>query len=155
ASKSPGQLTPALAKLVGQLLAQPKGKLGKLSASTLAELRAAVAKNADEKLLDPARRDAVAKARAGDVVKADPKAIKQRLAAGKDGWALIAEFPDDVAAHDLVLAELAKQDERLAKLVKTYQAQRKETDTSDHYALGLDDKLDRRLSPALGAAFRA
>jgi hypothetical protein len=155
ASKCPGQLTPALAKLVGQLIEQPKAKLGKLSAAALADLRAAVAKNADEKLLEPGKRDAVAKERAGDIVKADPKAIKQRLAAGEDGWALIAAFPDDTATHDLVLAELAKKDERLAKLVKTYHAQRKETDTSDHYSLDLDHKLDGRLSPALGAAFRA
>jgi hypothetical protein len=111
AAKAPGTLTPALAKVVGALLAAPKkAKLGKLGPAQLAKLREAVRKNADPSLLEPAARAAQERAGATGVVKADPKALLARLTAGEDGWKLIAEFPDDVAAHDAVLAALGKKD---------------------------------------------
>lgn len=59
AAKAPGTLTPALAKVVGALLAAPKkAKLGKLGPAQLAKLREAVRKNADPSLLEPAARAA-------------------------------------------------------------------------------------------------
>ena len=160
AAKAPGKITPALAKIVKALLDEPKkAKLGKVKPSTLAELRAAVAKNAEEKLLEPTVRAAVATARAGDTVKADVGGIKKRLAAGEDVWAIIAEFPDDVATHDLALAALAKRDATFKPTLERYQEQRAEEDIYDEWPREWDEKgragFDRRLSPAIGAAFRA
>jgi len=158
-AKAPGALTPELAEVVGALLADPKkAKLGKLGPKKLAELCAAVRKNADERLLEPAVRASVAKTRDAGVTKANPKDLAARLAKGEDGWALIAAFPDDVAAHDLVLAALAKEDKALSETVKRYEKARAEEDIWDAWPSRWDQKktaFDRRLSPVVGAAFRA
>ncbi|MFZ5443569.1 MAG: hypothetical protein ACOZQL_26420 [Myxococcota bacterium] len=156
AAKAPGALTPALAKVVGALLATPKkAKLGKLGPAQLQKLRAAVRKNADPSLLEPAARAEAEKSASAGVVKADKKALLARLAAGEDGWKLIAEFPDDVDAHDAVLTELARKDAALAETFDDYKKARAEDDVYDAWPGDWsDEQVDPRFSPVVSAAFR-
>ncbi len=154
AAKLPGEATAELAKLVGALLAAPtRATLGKLAPRTLAELRAAARKNADEALLEPTAREAVAQTRSIGTA-ADPTHLAQRLG---EGWALFAEFPDDVAAHDQLLAALANNDPALAHVVEKYRRARESSDVHDVWPGKYDPakNFDARLAPAIGAAFRA
>lgn len=157
AAKAPGAATPALARLVGALLDAPKkAKLGALEPAQLAELRAAVQKNADPSLLEPGAREAVERQRAGSVVKADRKAVLARLAAKEDGWKLMAEFPDDVETHDAILDVLAKKDAALAETVERYREARVARNIFDDWPdKWSKEKIDRRLSRPVAAAFRS
>ncbi len=157
AAKVPGSVTPELAKLVGGLLAKPeKAKLGKLGAKKLAELRAMVRKNVDPSLLEPAARAETEKDRSQGVRKADRKTVLARLAAKEDGWKLMAEFPDDVATHDLILDALAKKDRTLAESLERYRSTRAgEVGLSEWPNSYEKTKVDRRFSVPVAAAFRA
>lgn len=155
--KAPGRVAPALAGLVEGLLDEPETTpFGKLSAKTLAKLREAVRKNTAPELLDPAIAPATTKTkRGGKEASASPRQIQARLAAGEDPWAVIAELPEDVAAHDLALESIvsSKKDEELARRIKQYFGER----TADAYNTWPYDpaEYDRRLNPVIAAAFRS
>jgi hypothetical protein len=157
AAKAPGAATPALGKLVGGLLASPtKARLGRAKAARLAELCAAVRKNADPSLLEPRARAAAEKARAAGIAKADRSALKTRLAAKEDGWKLIAEFPDDVEAHDLILDALAKRDADIKRTLEQYRRAREAKHLFDDWPSSYSrEKVDRRFSRPVAAAFRS
>jgi hypothetical protein len=156
ANKAPGTITPALARAIAALLdGEPQARLGKVDAKALAELRAAIRKNADPALLEPSQRASVEKTRAGAGKKAGPKELAARLAAGEDPFRLVAEFPDDVAAHDVILTRLAL-DAKWKATVAAYQKTRASTDAFHEWPNRWQkDKPDARLSPIVGAAFRA
>jgi hypothetical protein len=150
AKKVPGETTKALAALLA------KGKIGKLKPKQLDELKQAVRKNADENLLEPAARARTSKERSAGIQKANPKDIAARLKKGEDGWTLIAEFPDDVETHDAILKSIAKKEKAFAKTLERYMQQRAEDDIWDKWPSEYsDEEIDKRLSPAIGAAFRA
>jgi hypothetical protein len=157
AKKAKGTITPALAKMMTALLANPKkAKLGKLGPKALEELRAAVKKNAEENLLEPAARDAVKAQRSAGVQKADKKELAKRLANGDDGWALISEFADDMDAHAIVLEKLAKKDKKLGEAVERFEKALAEDDVWNKWPSRWEEKeFDRRLSSCIGAAFRS
>ncbi len=155
--RSPGRVAVALAELVERLLEKrDTAKLGKISAETLATLRDAVRKNAPPELFDPAVAAAGAKAKAGKTgAAANARQIEARLAAGEDPWAVIAEYPDDVAVHDLALESIvsSKKDKELAARIKRYFSER----TSEAYNTWPCDpaEYDRRFNPVIAAAFRS
>jgi hypothetical protein len=186
ALKAPGEITPELARLVKALRERPAaGMLGKLDPKAIDGLRTEVRKKADPLLLEPALRPTVENLSVGTDVKADLKAIEARLKGGEDGWKLIAEFPDDVAAHDLVLKHLATRvqndaniadfamarasdkareymlkqlghDNRLKSMLEDYAKARASTDANYCWPdYSTKVRPDPRLSTAVGAAFRA
>jgi len=155
--KAPGRVGPALAGLVEGLLDKPEtAAFGKLSAKTLAKLGEAVRKNVAPELLEPAVGAATSKTkRSGKEEPSRRQQIQARLAAGEDPWALVAEFPDDVAVHDLALESIvaAKKDKELAARIKQYLGER----TSEAYNTWPYDpeKYDRRFNTVVAAAFRS
>jgi len=144
----PGTYTPALAKIVAQLLAQPaKAKLGKVTAKKLVELRAAAAKNADEKLLEPALRANVAKSRAI----AGPTADAILAALVKE------DKSDGRRTRSSAEGDAKVDDKSLKPLIERFEQQRGE-DVYDVWPSAYDLRkgpLDRRILPAVAAAFRA
>lgn len=154
--KAKGAITPGLAKMMLALLDAPKkAKLGKLKPAQLDELRASVRKNADERLLDPKGAAEVKAQRSMGVTKADAKDIAKRLQAGEDGWALIAEFPDDVEAHALLLKKMGAKDKKLEKFLKDFEAQKTKEVYDEWPSKWEADEFDRRIAPCVGALFRA
>lgn len=152
---SPGLVASALAELVERLLDEPRrAKLGVLAPDALAKLCEAVRKNAPPELLNPAVGAGSAKTRPASET-ATRRKIESRLAAGDDPWALIAEYPDDVDVHDLVLSFIASStdDEALAARIEEYFGER----TSHVYNLWPYNpaKYDRRFGPVVAAAFRS
>ena len=152
--KCKGQITPQLAAIVAALLDKPAtAKLGRLKPEQLVALREAVAKNAEPSQLDPKMARTVSAARAPAGKTSTPKEINARLAKGEDGWSLIDEFPDDVATHDLVLTKLAARDPALKKTVADYFEERASAAYSIWPYRGKN--YDKRLTPAISAAFRS
>jgi hypothetical protein len=154
AKRAPGTVTHQLADAIAAVLADPKAALGKVKAATLAELRAQVARNAEPEQLEPAVR-AARPQQATTGVRAEVAELERRLAAGDDPWGVIAEFPDDIAAHKLALAVLATTQ---GELVAAFEEARDSTDAYDAWPQPWeveDGRFDVRLAPAVAAAFRA
>jgi hypothetical protein len=156
ATAAPGEVTPALAAMLAGLWGRtPGARLGKLRVEALDEVRAAVQKNADPRLLEPRQRRAVAMARPLVGKRAAPKTLAARLGAGADPWALIAEFPDDVAGHDFILRALGSRPE-WASLCSQYREARAERRPWPVWPEpGQKPVPDSRWSIVVGAAFRA
>ena len=147
AADSPAELTRQLAWAVDRALADESAGLLSVPAVQVAELQAACAKNALPELLESAG--------AAKSDGPDPAEVTRALEAGDDPWSWISRYPDDVAVHDAALEHLATTDEALGDLIGQYFRQR----TREYYNEWPYDhrmaSFDRRLAPAIAAAFRA
>jgi hypothetical protein len=147
AASSKAELTRGLAWAIDRALADESAGLFAVTATQLAELKAACAKNAIAELLEGG-----GKGDGGGGI--DEAEILAELAGGADPWALIERHPDSVAVHDVVLEQVARGgDKELAKVVTSYFRERGDA----AYSQWPYDwqPFDRRLSTAVAAAFRA
>ncbi len=157
AKKSPGIVTQKLAEIMENLFRKPgKASLGKLDSKKLDELISETRKNLMAEHLEPERRADLAKERGEDKIKKlTPETFRKKVAEGAELTLLFEEYPDDVAAHDMILEEMGKSDEKFAKIIKNYFRERNDSAYNEWPYEWNMDELDNRLSFPVSAAFRS
>ncbi|WP_431686713.1 hypothetical protein [Hahella sp. NBU794] len=156
-----GSITQALAEALDETLTALETKpdsaqFGRLDHQKITDLISQTQANCSPEHLEPARRAALLEARGETQLKRlNPKECKQRLASGVDPLTLIAEYPDDVATHDLALAALGEQDSEFNKIVTAYFKERTEDAFNQWPHRRRPELIDKRLSLPLATAFKS
>ncbi|MBM9590609.1 hypothetical protein JWG41_09160 [Leptospira sp. 201903075] len=153
ASKSKGKIIPTIsAHVLGYLDGKSKS-LFNLPSEKVEKIRTQTFSNADPKQIEPKNlklyNDSLGLSNLNTISK---KELETRLGKEKDLFQLMEEYPDDVTAHDTILKEIAKKDKTLKNLVEDYFRER--TDSAYNTWPYNPEKLDKRLSVAINAAFR-
>ncbi|WLQ12007.1 hypothetical protein O5O45_19965 [Hahella aquimaris] len=156
-----GAITQALAEALSKTLAALEQKtgsvrFGSLNRKKISNLITQTQANCAPEQLEPSLRAALLKARGETQTKRlTPKAFQEQIEKGADPLALIAEYPDDVAMHDLALKAIAAKDESFASIVKAYFSERTDYAHNEWPYSWRPDMLDSRLSLPIAAAFRS
>lgn len=124
-----------------------------LPSEKVEKIRTQTFSNADPKQIEPKNiklyNDSLGLSNLNTISK---KELETRLKKEENLFQLMEEFPDDVNAHDTILKEISKKDAALKKLIEDYFRER--TDSAYNTWPYNPEKLDKRLSVAINAAFR-
>lgn len=153
ASKSKGKI---IATLSAHVLAYLDGKsksLFNLPAEKVEKIRSQTFTNADLKQIEPTNiklyNDSLGLSNLNTISKKD---LESRLKKEENLFQLMEEYPDDVNTHDTILKEISKKDSGLKRLIEDYFRER--TDSAYNTWPYNPEKLDKRLSVPINAAFR-
>lgn len=153
ASKSKGKIIATLSAHLSAYLNGESKSLFNIPADKVEKIRTQTFSNADPKHIEPKNiklyNDSLGLSNLNTISKKD---LELRLKKEEDLFQLMEEFPDDVNAHDTILKEIAKRDTTLKRLIEDYLRER--TDSAYNTWPYNPEKLDKRLSLAINAAFR-
>ncbi|TGL50778.1 hypothetical protein EHQ55_07005 [Leptospira meyeri] len=153
ASKSKGKIIPTLSHHILKYLDGKSKTLFNLASEKVEKIRTQTFSNADAKHIDPKNlkiyNDTLGLSNLKTISK---KELESRLKSELNLFQLMEEFPDDVATHDSILKEISKKDTNLKRLIDDYFRER--TDSAYNTWPYNPEKLDKRLSVAINAAFR-
>ncbi|TGL33405.1 hypothetical protein [Leptospira perdikensis] len=153
AGKSKGKVIATLSKQVIGYLEGNSKTLFNISSEKVEKIRTQTFNNADPKQIEPRNvqlyNDSLGLTNLKTISK---KELESRLKTDSDLFQLIEEYPDDVTTHDTILKEIAKRDPNLKRLIEDYFRER--TDSAYNTWPYNPDKLDKRLSVVINAAFR-
>ncbi|TGL85242.1 hypothetical protein EHQ68_17510 [Leptospira congkakensis] len=153
ASKCKGKVIPLLSKHLLSYLDGQSKTLFNLSSEKVEKIRTQTFSNADPKQIEPKNaqlyNDSLGFSNLKTISK---KELETRLKSDSDLFQLIEEYPDDVLTHDTILKEISKKDPNLKKLIEDYFRER--TDSAYNTWPYNPEKLDKRLSVVINAAFR-
>ncbi|PJZ43842.1 hypothetical protein [Leptospira brenneri] len=153
ASKSKGKIITALSGHILNYLDNQSKTLFNLPSEKVEKIRTQTFANADPKQIEPKNikiyNDSLG---LSDLKTISKKELESRLKTEENLFKLIEEYPEDVATHDIILKEIAKKDKDLKNLIEDYFRER--TDSAYNTWPYSQEKLDKRLSLAINAAFR-
>jgi hypothetical protein len=153
ANKSKGKIIPKLCEHVTSYLDGKSKSLFNLPSDKLEKIRSLTFSNADPKQIEPKNiklyNDSLGLSNLSTISKKD---LESRIKTEENLFKIIEDYPDDVNAHDIILKEISKKDPNLKKLIEDYFRER--TDSAYNTWPYNPEKLDKRLSVAINAAFR-
>ncbi|PJZ83051.1 hypothetical protein [Leptospira harrisiae] len=153
ASKSKGKIIVTLSRHILDYLDGKSKTLFKIKSENVEKIRTQTFSNADPKQIEPKNLKLYNDSLGISNLKTIPKKeLDSRLKTNVDLFQLMEEFPDDVTTHDFILKEISKKDINLKKLIDDYFRERNDS-AYNTWPYNLD-KLDKRLSVAINAAFR-
>ncbi|TGL25671.1 hypothetical protein EHQ47_01595 [Leptospira bourretii] len=153
ANKSKGKIIPTLSQHILNYLEGKSKTLFNVASEKVEKIRSQTFSNADPKHIDPKNLKIYNESLGLSNLKTiSKKELESRLKSEVDLFKLIEEFPEDVAAHDTILKEISKNDTNLKRLIDDYFRER--TDSAYNTWPYNPEKLDKRLSVAINAAFR-
>ncbi|XDD44772.1 hypothetical protein AB3N58_18060 (plasmid) [Leptospira sp. WS60.C2] len=153
ANKSKGKIIPTLCKhILGYLDGNIK-TLFNVPSEKVEKIRTQTFNNADPKQIEPKNvqlyNDSLGLSNLKTISK---KELESRMKTDSDLFQLIDDYPEDVAAHDIILKEISKKDPNLKRVIEDYFRER--TDSAYNTWPYNPEKLEKRLSTVINAAFR-
>ncbi|XDD48623.1 hypothetical protein AB3N60_19185 (plasmid) [Leptospira sp. WS39.C2] len=152
-AKSKGKIIPKICEHVLAYIEGTTSSLFNVPKEKVETIRTQTFNNADPKQIEPSKLK-IYNENLGfsNRITLSKKDLDAKIKNGADLFQVMEEYPDDVNIHDLILKEISKQDQNLKKLIEDYFRER----TSKAYNTWpyRIEKLDKRLSVAVNAAFR-
>lgn len=153
ANKSKGKIIPKICEHIIAYLDGKSKSLFNLPTEKVEKIRSQTFSNADPKQIEPKNiklyNESLGLSNLKTISKKD---LESKIKTEENLFKIIEDYPDDVNAHDLVLKEISKKDTNLKKLIDDYFRER--TDSAYNTWPYNPEKLDKRLSVAINAAFR-
>lgn len=153
ATKSKGKIIPILSKHILGYLDGDLKTLFNVPSEKVENIRTQTFNNADPKQIEPKNiqlyNDSLGLSNLKTISK---KELESRMKTDSNLFQIIEDYPDDVATHDIVLKEISKKDPNLKRVIEDYFRER--TDSSYNTWPYNPEKLEKRLSTVINAAFR-
>ncbi|MCT8335638.1 hypothetical protein NUH30_18280 [Leptospira sp. 85282-16] len=153
AIKGKGKIIPKICEHIIEYLDGKSKSLFNLPSEKVEKIRSQTFSNADPKQIEPKNiklyNESLGLSNLKTISKKD---LESRIQTEENLFIIIEDYPDDINTHDLVLKEISKKDTNLKKLIDDYFRER--TDSAYNTWPYNPEKLDKRLSIAINAAFR-